>query len=66
MDDTLLTPAQAARFLGVSTNTLACWRSTKRYPLVWVRVGTRVRYRHRDLERFLDARAQRPSAVAYA
>jgi excisionase family DNA binding protein len=56
--DTLLTPAQAADFLGVSTNTLACWRSTRRYPLAYVRVGSRVRYRESDIERFLRTRAE--------
>lgn len=62
----LLTPAQAAKVLGVSTNTLACWRSTRRYSLAWVRVGSRVRYRQADLEKFLEARAETPQAAAYA
>lgn len=56
--DTLLTPEQAARFLGVSVNTLAAWRVNRRYPLTWIRVGNRVRYRQADLERFIVARSQ--------
>lgn len=64
--DVLLTPMQAAKVLGVSTSTLACWRSTRRYPLSWVRVGTRVRYRQADLEKFMEARAERPKGMADA
>jgi excisionase family DNA binding protein len=62
----LLTPAQAAQVLGVSTNTLACWRSTKRYPLTYLRVGSRVRYRQADIERFLERRVRQAPANAYA
>jgi predicted site-specific integrase-resolvase len=64
--DILLTPEKTAELLGVSTNTLACWRSTKRYPLAYLLVGSRVRYRTSDIERFLDARAQTPSVDAHA
>jgi predicted site-specific integrase-resolvase len=64
--DILLTPEKTAELLGVSTNTLACWRSTKRYPLAYLLVGSRVRYRTSDIERFLDARAQTASVDAHA
>jgi excisionase family DNA binding protein len=64
--EVLLTPTRAAELLGVSTNTLACWRSTKRYPLGFVRVGARVRYRVSDLERFINSRAEKPGAHSYA
>lgn len=60
----LLKPEQAAQVLGVSTNTLACWRSTKRYPLPWIRVGNRVRYRQADLEGFIAARSQNAELTA--
>jgi excisionase family DNA binding protein len=52
----LLTPGEAADFLGLSPGTLAIWPCKKRYPLRYVRVGSRVKYRRRDLEAFLDAR----------
>jgi excisionase family DNA binding protein len=52
----LLTREQAAEYLGVKPQTLAVWLTTKRYKLPVVKVGSRVRYRMRDLERFLDAR----------
>lgn len=64
MNDTLLTPEQAARFLGVTVNTLACWRTTKRYPLDWVRVGSRVRYRQSELDRFIAARSHNAQPTA--
>jgi hypothetical protein len=52
----LLTPAQTAALLGMSPGTLEVWRSTKRYPLNFVKVGGRVRYARQDVERFLQAR----------
>jgi len=52
----LLTPQEVAEFLGVGVGTLTVWRSTGRYPLKFVRVGRRIRYRRRDVEAFLDER----------
>ena len=52
----LLTPRQAATELGVSPGTLAVWRCRKRYPLRYIKVGSKVRYRLADIEKFLDAR----------
>jgi hypothetical protein len=54
--DVLLDERASAEFLGLKPNTLAVWRSTRRYPLPWVRVGSRVRYRLRDLEAFVRSR----------
>jgi hypothetical protein len=52
----LLTREQAAEFLGVRPQTLACWLTTKRYNLRVVKVGSLCRYRLSDLERFLARR----------
>ena len=52
----LLTRNEAAAYLGVKPQTLAVWATTKRYALPMVKVGSLVRYRRRDLERFLDQR----------
>lgn len=52
----LLTEAEAADFLGLEPKTLAVWRSTKRYPLSYVKVGRLVRYYRSDLVAFLDSR----------
>lgn len=54
--ETLLDPPQAAAILGVRVETLNTWRCTKRYPLAYIRVGRRIRYRYEDLMAFLDAR----------
>lgn len=54
--DELLTAKQAAAFLKVKPGTLACWRTTKRYPLKYTRVGKSIRYRLSDLQAFLAAR----------
>ena len=54
-DDKLLTPKQAAEYLGVKENTLAVWRSTKRYDLPFVKIGRSVRFDIRDLEQFIQS-----------
>ena len=52
----LLSPSQAAAFLGIKTATLATWRSKARYALPFVKLGGRlVRYRAEDLQAFLEA-----------
>jgi excisionase family DNA binding protein len=52
----LLTRDQAATYLDVKPQTLACWASTKRYGLRYIKIGRCVRYRKADLDRFLEAR----------
>lgn len=55
-DDPLLTEAEAAHAIGVKPQTLQVWRSTKRYPLEYVKSGRLVRYRASAVRRFLEAR----------
>jgi excisionase family DNA binding protein len=52
----LLTADQAAEYLGIRPQTLAVWRITKRYPLPYLKVGARAKYRREDLDRFLAER----------
>ncbi|GGP81464.1 helix-turn-helix domain-containing protein [Shewanella ulleungensis] len=54
--NTLLTPAEVARYLGVTTGTLSVWRCTGRYPLRFIKVGRRVMYRQSDVENFVNGR----------
>lgn len=54
--DNLLNEREAARLLNVSPGTLSVWRSTKRYPLRYVKVGRAVRYRPEDVAAFLANR----------
>ena len=49
----LLTRAEAAAYLGLRTQTLAAWATTKRYKLPFVRVGSLTKYRVEDLEKFI-------------
>ena len=48
----------AAKYLGVSPNTLAVWACTKRYNLKYIKMGRAVRYRLHDLEKFVEERLQ--------
>lgn len=58
--DRLLTPDETATLLGVQTTTLTTWRCTHRYPLRYVRVGRRIKYRAADVARFIDSRTVTP------
>lgn len=56
----LLTEREAAERLGVSPGTLSNWRSARLVKLPFLRLGRTVRYRARDIERFLDSATVNP------
>ena len=49
----LVKPAEAANILGVTTSTLAVWRSTNRQRLAFAKIGGLVMYRRDDIEKFI-------------
>lgn len=49
----LLTEKEAAAYLGIAPGTLSVWRSTKRYPLPFSKIGRCVRYSIDDLDAFI-------------
>ena len=54
--DSLISPSDAADILGVAKGTLAVWRSTGRYNLPYVKIGSRVMYRLIDIQAFINER----------
>ena len=52
----ILTQAQVAEILGVTTDTLKAWRYKRRYGLAYVKVGSLIRYFAKDVEAFLESR----------
>jgi excisionase family DNA binding protein len=52
--DNLLTPLQVAELLGVSSGTLAVWRSNGTCQIPYIKIGRCVRYKRSVIERFLD------------
>lgn len=56
IQDPLLTDAEAAAYLTIKPHTLAVWRTSGRYRLVYVKCGRLVRYRKSDLDAFLARR----------
>ena len=52
----LLTSEEAASYLGVAPNSLAVWRTTKRYSLPYIKVGRLVKYHQADLDAFIKSR----------
>jgi predicted site-specific integrase-resolvase len=62
----LLTPKQASQKLGVSVGTLAVWRSRKKYPLNFVKIGGKVFYRAEHIQKFIEVRTRGPDEVRKA
>lgn len=54
MEDKLLTPEQTAELLGVTTGTLANWRSKKSKKLSYVQLGGVIRYKQSQVQSFID------------
>lgn len=53
-----ISAAEAARLIGIRTQTLAKWRCQRKGPLGWVRISaTHVTYPLSAIERFLAERA---------
>ena len=52
----LLTVEETAQYLGVTPSTLAVWRVTGRYALVYIKVGRLVKYRAEDVHSFIESR----------
>jgi len=50
----LLNRAQAAEYLNVQPQTLSVWASTKRYPLKYIKIGSRVFYSKAHLDEFIE------------
>lgn len=59
-----VTPAEAAQVLGSTTGTLEVWRSTGRYRIPFIKVGSRVRYPLAGLAEFIAARTATTTQAA--
>lgn len=58
MIEKLLTTQEASQYLGVTRDTLAVWRTTRRYELPYIKVGRLVKYRLSDLDKWLNQRTK--------
>lgn len=58
MEKKLLNSKETAEYLGVTENTLAVWRTNKRYKIPYIKVGHLIKYRLSDLEHWLDERTK--------
>lgn len=56
MQDVRLSNKQAAEYIGVAEHTLHVWRCTKRYPIPYLKIGSKIYYRRSDLDVFLASR----------
>lgn len=55
-EDKLLDERQTAELLSVCVGTLQVWRSRKRYPLAYIKVGRAVRYKRSAVLAFISSR----------
>lgn len=51
-----LSNKEAASYLGIAEHTLHVWRCTKRYPIPFLKIGSKVYYRKADLDAWLASR----------
>ncbi len=58
MTERLLNTEEASQYLGVTRDTLAVWRTTRRYELPYIKVGRLVKYRLTDLNEWLNNRTK--------
>jgi predicted DNA-binding transcriptional regulator AlpA len=54
--DELLNTVVVAGLLDVTPQTLEVWRHTKRYPLEYIKIGSKVRYRRSAVDKFIASR----------
>lgn len=59
MTEKLLNSQEASQYLGVTRDTLAVWRTTRRYELPYIKVGRLVKYRLSDLDNWLNQRTKK-------
>lgn len=59
----LLDERQAAEYLTLSAGTLSVWRSTGRYEIPFVKIGSRVRYKRAELEKWIESRTRSTGAT---
>ena len=64
MADELLTNRDAASYIAVTSGTLHVWRCENRYPIPFLRIGSKIRYRKSDLDKFLASRLVKPHVRA--
>ena len=62
--DVLVDEKTAAKHIDVAPGTLSVWRSTGRYRLPFLKIGSKVRYRLSDLDTWLATRVQAGGATA--
>ena len=55
-NDPLLTPQEAAAYIGVTVNTLNVWRCVRRYEIPYIKIGRLVKYRRSALDSFIESR----------
>lgn len=54
----LLCRKDAARYLGIATQSLAQWAVSRRYDLPYISIGRKAMYRKTDLDAFIEANVQ--------
>jgi hypothetical protein len=55
-EDQILNEQEAAKFIGVTVHALRAWRWRKKEGPKYLKLGSCVRYRLRDLESYLESR----------
>jgi len=57
----MMTDPEVTALIRVAPGTLANWRSTKAQQIPFVRIGSHIRYRRTDVDRWIEQRVERGS-----
>lgn len=53
-ENRLFNNKEAAHYLGIKSNTLTVWRSTKKVRIPYVKVGGKIQYTKEALDKFIE------------
>ena len=62
-NDCLMNTKETAIYLGVKEGTLAVWRTNKTYPIPYIKIGSHIKYRKSDLDKWIEDRTVSPTWI---
>ena len=62
-NDCLMNTKETAIYLGVTEGTLAVWRTNKTYPIPYIKIGSHIKYRKSDLDKWIEDRTVSPTWI---
>lgn len=65
LQDQLLSPAETAEYLKTTVGTLAVWRTTGNPAIPFIKIGRKVLYKKKDVDKWLDSKTVTHTLMNY-